>query len=208
LLYWNGALVFLRASRYPIRVSFEAEFSPNPILPEFGFGGNTKNSEQRESWQSSARNSKIGDTNMPVRTSAVHNDYRCSIDRNQSGKYCVRIQVHYPRHAWTLRVYFLASSFDRAMKKLEASLDFLQRHEEKLWFWGVDRAEDMGFSAEFLKDAGLRLDRRAEFPRKATNVSLAPEREVPAFVLGPMRRGLAESVETTREMSRSASAGD
>jgi hypothetical protein len=62
----------------------------------------------------------------------------------------------------------------------------------------------MGFSAEFLKDAGLRLDRRAEFPRKATNVSLAPEREVPAFVLGPMRRGLAESV----EVSRTAVAGD
>jgi hypothetical protein len=62
----------------------------------------------------------------------------------------------------------------------------------------------MGFSAEFLKDAGLKLDRRIEFPRKATNVSLAPERQVPAFVLGPMRRGLAESV----EMSRSAVAGD
>jgi hypothetical protein len=145
---------------------------------------------------------------MASRTSAVHNDYRCSIDRNQSGKYCVRIQVRYPRHAWTLCIYFLASSFDRAMKKLEASLDFLQRHEEKLWFWGVDRAEDMGFSAEFLKDAGLRLDRRSEFPRKATNVSLAPEREVPAFVLGPMRLGLAESVDTNREMSRSASACD
>jgi len=53
---------------------------------------------------------------------------------------------------------------------------------------GVDRAEDMGFSAEFLKEAGLRLDRRTEFPGKATNVSLTPEREVPAFVLGPMRR--------------------
>jgi len=141
---------------------------------------------------------------MASRTSSAHNDYRCSIDRNQSGKYCVRIQVHYPRRAWKLSVYFLASSFDRAMKKLEQSLDFLQRQEEKLWFWGVDRAEDMGFSAEFLKDAGLRLDRRTEFPRKATSVSLAPEREVPAFVLGPMRRGLAESV----EMARSAAAGD
>ena len=139
---------------------------------------------------------------MAARTVSARNDYRCSIDRNQSGKYCVRIQVHYPRHAWTLSTYFLASSFDRAMKKLEEALDFLQRQEEKLWFWGVDRAEDMGFSAEFLKEAGLRLDRRAEFPRKATSVSLAPEREVPAFVLGPMRRGLAESV----EMSRSAAA--
>jgi len=52
------------------------------------------------------------------------------------------------------------------MKKLEEGLDFLQRNEEKLWFWGVDRAEDLGFSAEFLKEAGLRLDRRQEFPEK------------------------------------------
>jgi hypothetical protein len=141
---------------------------------------------------------------MASRGTAVRNDYRCSIERNQAGKYCVRLQVRYPRHAWTLGVYFLASSFDRAMKKLEQSLDFLQRHEDKLWFWGVDRAEDMGFSAEFLREAGLKLDRRSEFPKKATNVSLTPEREVPAFVLGPMRRGLAESV----EMVRSAAAGD
>ncbi len=141
---------------------------------------------------------------MPTRTTITRNDYRCSIERNQSGKYCVRLRVNYPRHAWTLGVYFLASSFDRAMKKLEEALDFLQRHEEKLWFWGVDRAEDMGFSAEFLREAGMKLDRRAEFPKRATSVSLAPEREVPASVLGPMRRGLAESVETVR----SAAAGD
>ena len=141
---------------------------------------------------------------MAARASAVRNDYRCSIERNQSGKYCVRIRVHYPRHAWTLGVFFLAGSFDRAMKKLEEALDFLQRQEEKLWFWGVDRAEDLGFSAEFLKEAGLRLDQRSEFPPKATSVLLAPEREVPAFILGPMRRGLAESV----EVSRTAAAGD
>jgi hypothetical protein len=168
-----------------------------------GSGASAQNSERKQSWSPSARTPQIGDINMPARTSAARNDYRCSIDRNQLGKYCVRIQVHYPRHAWTLGIFFLASSFDRAMKKLEEALDFLQRQEEKLWFWGVDRAEDMGFSAEFLKEAGLRLDRRTEFPRKATNVSLTPEREVPAFVLGPMRRGLAESV----ELSRSATAG-
>lgn len=135
---------------------------------------------------------------MPARSSNVRNDYRCSIERNQGGKYCVRIRVYYPRHAWSLGVFFLASSFDRAMKKLEESLDFLQRHEEKLWFWGVDRAEDMGFSAEFLREAGMKLDKRADFPRKAANLTLPPERSVPAFVLGPVRRGLAESVETPR----------
>src|SRR5439155_9375736 len=122
-------------------------------------------------------------TNMPARASVLRNDYRCSIERNQAGKYCVRIKVRYPSHAWDLAVFFLASSFDRAMKKLEESLDFLQRQEEKLWFWGVDRAEDMGFSAEFLRQAGLMLDRRIEFPRKAANLTLALERSVPAFVL-------------------------
>ncbi|HEY4978567.1 MAG TPA: hypothetical protein VII25_05320 [Candidatus Acidoferrum sp.] len=135
---------------------------------------------------------------MSGRSSIVRNDYRCSIEKNQTGKYCVRVRVQYPRHAWNLCVFFLASSFDRAMKKLEESLHFLQRNEEKLWFWGVDRGEEMGFSTEFLKEAGLQLDRRAEFPRKAANVSVAPERDVPAFVLGPMRRGLAEAVEFAR----------
>jgi hypothetical protein len=128
----------------------------------------------------------------------VKNDYRCSMERNQSGKYCVRIQVRYPRHAWNLGVYFLASSFDRAMKKLEEGLDFLQRNEEKLWFWGVDRAADLAFTSEFLKEVGLLLDRRLEFPRKAASLSLEPERDVPAFIFGPVRRGLAESVEYGR----------
>jgi hypothetical protein len=44
---------------------------------------------------------------------------------------------------------------------------------------------------------GMKLDKRIEFPRKAASLALAPERSVPAFVLGPMRRGLAESVEAT-----------
>ncbi len=47
------------------------------------------------------------------------------------------------------------------------------------------------------------LDRRTEFPPKAANLSLAPERAVPAFVLGPMRRGLAESVESARSAAAS-----
>lgn len=133
-----------------------------------------------------------------ARVSGIRNDYRCSIERNQSGKYCVRLRVQYPRHAWTLGVFFLASSFDRAMKKLQESLHFLQRNEERLWFWGVDRAADPGFSAEFLKEGGLQLDRRNEFPRKAASLSVEPERDIPAFVLGPVRRGLAESVESVR----------
>jgi len=143
------------------------------------------------------RESIMGKT-ATARSSSIRNAYRCSIEKNQSGKYCVRVRVQYPRHAWNLAVFFLASSFDRAMKKLEEALAFLQRNEEKLWFWGVDRAEDLGFSAEFLQEAGLHLDRRLEFPRKAATLSVEPERTVPAFVLGPVRRGLAESVESGR----------
>jgi hypothetical protein len=135
---------------------------------------------------------------MAQKTTATRNDYRCSLERNQTGKYCVRIRAHFPRHAWTLSVYFLASSFDRAMKKLEQSLQYLQKHEDKLWFWGVDRSDDPGFSAELLRDAGLKLDHRSEFPRKSASLSLPPERLVPAFLLGPVRRGLAESLETPR----------
>src|SRR5271155_4341030 len=128
---------------------------------------------------------------MRARASVVRNEYRCSMERNQGGKYCIRIQATYPRHAWTLSVFFLASSFDRAMKKLEESLDFLQRQEEKLWFWGVDRAEDMGFSAGVPRGGGFKLDSPREFPSKAPDPVLVPERQVPAFVLGPVRRDLA-----------------
>jgi hypothetical protein len=133
-----------------------------------------------------------------MKNGTQRNDYRCSIERNQSGKYCVRIRAIFPRHAWTLSVYFLASSFDRAMKKLEQALQFLQQKEDKLWFWGVERSDDPNFSGEMLREAGLKLDRRNEFPRKSASLSLAPERLVPAFMLGPVRRGLAESVEAPR----------
>jgi hypothetical protein len=117
---------------------------------------------------------------------------------NQNGKYCVRVQTHFARHSWVLSVYFLASSFDRAMKKLEQSLQFLQRQEDRLWFWGVDRSDDPNLSAEMLREAGLHLDRRSEFPRKATGLSVPPGRPVPAFLLAPVRRGLAEAAETKR----------
>ena len=81
------------------------------------------------------------------------------------------------------------------MKKLEESLDFLQRHEEKLWFWGVDRSDDPNVAAEMLQEAGLRLDRRAEFPRRTERLAIAPDERVPTALLQPMRQRLAESVQ-------------
>lgn len=126
------------------------------------------------------------------------NRYQCSIERNQNGKYCVRIRAGYGRHDWTLPVYFLASSFTAAMKKLEKTLQFLQRHEDKLWFWGVDRSDDPKLINEMLAEAGLRHDRRAEFPRKAAGLEIPPDRPVPAFLTATVRRGLSHLVESSR----------
>ncbi len=131
---------------------------------------------------------------MPQKPPAGRNEYRCVMEINQNGKYCVRLRAAFSRHDWVLPVYFLASSFDRAMKKLEKSLQFLQKNEEKLWFWGVDRSDDPNLADEMLHEAGLRLDRRAEFPRKAASIVVAPGRPVPAFLFAPARRILAEAV--------------
>ncbi len=140
---------------------------------------------------------------MAPKLTSQRNEHRCAIEVNQNGKYCVRVRATFRRHAWVLSIYFLASSFDRAMKKLEESLQFLQRHEEKLWFWGVDRSDDPNLAGEFLSEAGLRLDRRAEFPRKSATVVVVPGRPVPAFLFAPARRGLAESLPVPRAVAAS-----
>ncbi len=134
---------------------------------------------------------------MPVRTNQ-RNEYQCTIEINQNGKYCVRVRAIFTRKEWILPVYFLASTFNNAMRKLEETLQYLQQQEDRLWFWGVERSGDPHFPAELVKEAGLRLDRRAEFPRRAANVVLSPEQRVPAVLMAPVRRGLADSIETGR----------
>jgi hypothetical protein len=138
---------------------------------------------------------------MPRKMTQDRNEYRCCIESNQNGKYCVRIHVHFVRHEWVLPVYFLASTFDRAVRKLEQTLQFLQREEDRLWFWGVERTDDPNISAEMLRESGLRLDRRGEFPRRTERLAIPPEERVPAFMLAPVRRGLAESVGSARELA-------
>ena len=127
-----------------------------------------------------------------------HNEYQCTIEVNQNGKYCVRVRAMFARKSWVLPVYFLASSFDRSMRKLEEVLQFLQQKEERLWFWGVNYSDDPKFSEELVREAGLKLDRRLEFPRRSSNVALSPEERVPAALLAPVRRGLAHSIDTSR----------
>lgn len=126
------------------------------------------------------------------------NEYSCCIELNQNGKYCVRISARFARHSWVLPVYFLVSTCDRAVHKLEETLQFLQHEEDRLWFWCVDRSDDPNVSDEMLRGSGLHLDRRAEFPRRSERVIVAPEERVPGFMLGPVRRNLAESVAAGR----------
>jgi len=134
---------------------------------------------------------------MPVRTNQ-RNEYQCTIESHQNGKYCVRVRAVFTRKEWILPVYFLASTFNNAMRKLEETLQYLQQQEDRLWFWGVERSDDPTFPAELVKEAGLRLDRRAEFPRRASNVVLSPEQRVPAVLMAPVRRRLADSIDTGR----------
>ena len=134
---------------------------------------------------------------MPLKTNH-RNEYQCSIEVNHNGKYCVRVRATYARKGWVLPVYFLASSFDRAMGKLEETLQFLQQKEERLRFWGVEHSDDPKISQELVQEAGLNLDRRTEFPRRSENVALFPEKRVPAVLLAPVRRGLADLIDAGR----------
>jgi hypothetical protein len=135
---------------------------------------------------------------MANRSSLIRNEFRSAVETNQSGKLCVRLQAHFGRNDWTLSVYFLASSLNRALKKLEQVVQFLQRNEEKLHFWGVERSADWKFTEEFLSSAGVKLDRRKEFPKRAASMVLAPEKPAPAFLFAPMRRCLAEAAQSDR----------
>ena len=137
---------------------------------------------------------------------ASGNEYLCAIEKNQNGKYNIRVRAVFGLNAWTLPVYFLASSFNAAMKKLEESLQLLQKNEERLQFWCVERTDDLNVAADHLQEFGLGLDRRRDFPRRVAKISVARERSVPAAMLAPLRRVLADSV--SQERVSVATAGD
>ena len=134
------------------------------------------------------------------------NEYLCAIEKNQNGKYNVRVRAVFGHDGWSLPVYFLASSFNAAMKKLEEALQLLQKNEERLRFWGVERSDDPNVAGDLLREFGLWLDRRKEFPRKIAEVGVQRERPVPASLLAPVRRILADSV--SQERPSLAAAGD
>jgi hypothetical protein len=143
---------------------------------------------------------------LPAGTVHSCNRYLCAIERNQNAKYNVRVRALFGRDGWILPVYFLASSFNAAMKKLEESLQLLQKNEERLRFWGVERSDDPNMAGDLLQEFGLWLDRRSEFPKKIGEVGVPWERHVPASMLAPLRRALADVV--TQERLSMALASD
>jgi hypothetical protein len=148
---------------------------------------------------------KLGNR-MPIKSTSSGNEYLCAVERNQNGKYNVRVRAFFGRGDWLLPIYFLASSFNAAMKKLEEALQLLQKNEERLRFWGVERSDDPNVAGDLLKEFGLWLDRRKEYPRKIAELSVQRERPVPASMLAPIRRVLADSV--SQERVSIAAAGD
>lgn len=151
------------------------------------------------------------------------NEYHCAIERTQNRKYNVRLRAVFdaspqggdcassskPRVArWTLSAYFLASSFNVAMKKLAQSLQLLQKNEDRLRFWGVERSDDPNVAGDLLREFGLWLDRRREFPRKIAEFRVPRERTISAAALAPIRRILADSIAERRPIYRTELAGD
>src|SRR5579864_610604 len=144
---------------------------------------------------------------MLAKTSSAANEYLCAIEKTQNGKYNVRVRAAFGRGAWSLPVYFLASSFNGAMKKLEESLRVLQKNEERLRFWSVEHSDDPAIAGDLLQESGLGFDRRKEYPRKFAEIEIPRERAVPAAVIAPLRRTLADSIAQERPAS-AALAGD
>jgi hypothetical protein len=160
---------------------------------------------------------------MSGKSGSRGNRYLCALERNQNGKYNVRVRATFGTAeaagrdgqsggeagaGWSVPVYFLASSFNAAMKKLDESLQSLQKNEARLRFWGLERSDDPNVAGELLQEFGLWLDRRRDFPRKAAEISAAPERPVTASALATIRRVLADSMAQERPVGRPALAGD
>ena len=153
---------------------------------------------------------------MTSKTNTHSNDYVCAIERTQNGKYNVRVravfaapkmaEAHRSTAGWILPVYFLASSFNAAMKKLEETVQVLQKSEDRLRFWGLERTDDPNMAGDLLQGFGIRVDRRRDFPRKIAEMRVVPERPVSASILAFARRTLAESIGPERPLR--ALAGD
>lgn len=138
---------------------------------------------------------------------ADRNTYRISVETNQAGRYETRIEARFAVSRWTLRTYFLAAAPERLMSHLQATLRYLQRHEDELWMWGAHPADRGPFFEDLLSRAGLELDHRREFPRGALVVTAEPGEPFRPLPLAELKRKLAGRLEPApRVAARAAEA--
>jgi hypothetical protein len=126
---------------------------------------------------------------------AQHNTYRIGVEANQAGRFEARIEARYAESSWVLRAYFLAATAERLVSHLQATLRYLQRHEEELGVWGANPADRGPFFEELLSAAGLELDRRREFPRGALVIAAVPGEPFRPLQLAELKRKLAARLE-------------
>lgn len=119
------------------------------------------------------------------------NTYRISVEPNQVGKYEVRLEARFVERGWTLRVYFLASTPERLLARLQRVLRYLQREEEELWLWGSSPSDRTVLFDELLRRAGLELDRRKEFPRRPVVLTVRSGESFRPLQLAEFKRKLA-----------------
>ena len=119
------------------------------------------------------------------------NTYRISVEPNHSGKCEARLEARFAESNWVLRVYFLTSRAGRVWPRLEEVLRTLQRQEEQLWIWGAERNARGPLFDELLRDAGLELDRRREFPRGARVLSVRSGEPPRTLQLAELKRKLS-----------------
>lgn len=120
------------------------------------------------------------------------NTFRVSVEQNQSGKWAAQIEARYAPTRWTLRVYFLATNPASLVNRLLRAVRFLQREEEKLWIWGSDPSDRELLFDQLLEQAGLQLDRRRDFPRRAVSLAVPAGQSFRPLHLAELKRRLSE----------------
>ena len=143
--------------------------------------------------------------------SVYRNTYRCNVERNYNQRYEVRLEAHYARSDWTLRVFFLANTPERVLARVQAALRFLQREEEKLCLWGADPADRELLFEELLASAfpnggGPRLDRRRDFPCTVPSIIVPAGKPLTPLLLAEFKRKLAPRLEAAPRLPRKAAA--
>jgi hypothetical protein len=127
------------------------------------------------------------------------NVYQCAIATNRGGKFEVRVRAEFGGGAWVLPAFYLASTLEGALKKLEGALRAMHRGEEHLRFWSVERSDDPKFTDELLGGLGLSLDRRKEFPGVSARLEASAEKRISAASLRKLRSELAAPAASGRQ---------